>query len=232
MLEKKYRSHFKKIFIVTAAALVLFSLTLLINDAKAPFVRPFFTKQIDSSCPYYKDFLGRVYYRYSYDPRSLFVVGSSEKKIQYHWHRVKGINDKDFKIEKVLQETKVDSRTETQKTCIASDGNSLVYNNYVFAGADLETFEVLENSFYKDKNTVYFSNGRVVPEADHQTFEILTTNECPNSYPPFARDDKQIFYANNIVEQADRDTFEIICVENGVRGKDKNHTYLDTRIEN
>jgi len=58
------------------------------------------------------------------------------------------------------------------------------------------------------------------------------TNKCPNSNPPFARDKRNVFYANNIIKEADRDSFELVCVKSGVRGKDKNHTYLDYRIEN
>lgn len=116
--------------------------------------------------------------------------------------------------------------------CIASDGKSLIYNNYVFTNADRKSFEILENSFYKDKSTVYYSNGKVVPKADPQTFEVLTINDCPNTHPPFARDKDKVFYANKIIEQADRDTFELVCVESGVRGKDKDNTYLDYRIEN
>lgn len=215
-----------------ALVIVMLLLGFLIYDSKEPFVKPLFTKQVDAHCPYYKDFLGRVFYRYSYYPSSLFIIGPVEKKMQYNWHRVKGIDNKSFEIEKVLQETRVNPSAETQKVCIASDGNNLIYNNYVFTNADVESFEKLENSFYKDRNTVYFSNGRVVPEADPQTFEVLMTDECFNSHPPFARDKYKVFYADNVIEQADRDTFGLICVESGVRGKDKNHTYLDFRTEN
>ncbi len=229
---KKFAKSPSKISLVIILTGLVFFLGFLIYDSKEPFVKPLFTKQINSSCPYYKDFLGRVFYRYSYYPSSLFIIGPVEKKVQYYWHKVKGIDCKNFKIERILPKSEFVSSSEMQKTCLASDGNNVIYNNYVFANADVETFEILENFFYKDKNTVYFSNGKVVSEADPQTFEVLMTDECLNSHPPFARDKYKVFYADNIIEQADRNTFEIICVGSGVRGRDKIHTYLDSRIEN
>ena len=231
MTKKATKSPFKKFLLIIFTMLVIY-LGFLVYDSKEPFVKPLFVKQISSSCPYYKDFLGRVYWRYSYYPSSLFVIGKIEKKVQYNWHRVKGISNNNFKIEKILPSVKVAPSSEMQSVCVASDGKSLIYNNYVFANANVESFEKLENSFYKDKNTVYYSNGKVVPSADPQTFEVLTTDECSNSRPPFARDMYKVFYASNIIVEADRDTFELVCVESGVRGKDKNHTYLDYRIEN
>lgn len=220
-----------KSLVVTLMVLVLF-FGFLIYDSKEPFVQPLFTKQVNSSCPYYKDFLGRIFYRYSYYPSSFFIVGSAGKKVRYNWHRVKDINNNNFKIERVLPEVVVIPSSEMQKVCIASDGKSLIYDNYVFVNADVDSFEILENSFYKDSSAVYDSGGRVIPKADPQTFEVLMTNECPNSHPPFARDIHTVFYANNIIKGADRDTFKLVCVESGVRGKDKYHTYLDYRIEN
>jgi hypothetical protein len=208
MIKKEDRSHFRKVIIVAIITLVVASLGFLVYDSKEPLVKPFLTRQINPSCPYYNDFLGRVYYRYTYYPSSLFIVEPIEKKVQYYWHRVKNIDDKNIKIEKVLQETKVGPRAEMQKICIASDRNNLIYNNYVFANADVETFEILKNFFYKDKNTVYYSNGKVVPNADPQTFEVLTTDKCPESR--FAKDKNNYFEATNIVEQ---EIYKSNCVE-------------------
>lgn len=208
MIKKEDRSHLKKILIVATIALVVASLGFQVFDSEEPFIKPFLTRQINPSCPYYNDFLGRVYYRYSNYPSSLFTVGPIEKKVQYSWHRVKDIDDKNFKIERVLQETKIGQRAEMQKICIASDGNNLIYNNYVFANADVETFEILKNFFYKDKNTVFYSNGKIVPEADPQTFEVLTTDKCPDSR--FAKDKNNYFETTNIVGQ---EIYKSNCVE-------------------
>jgi len=220
-----------KSLVIILTALVLF-LGYLIYSSKEPFVKPLFIEQINPRCPYYKDFLGSIYFRYSYYPSSFLIIGQTERKMYYYWHKIKDVTSKNFKIEKVLPEKRVDLGLETQKVCLASAGDNLIYDNDVFPAADAESFEKLDNSFYRDRNTVYYSNGKVVPGADPQTFEALITDKCPNSHPPFAQDKFNVFYANNVIEQADRETFELVCVKSGVRGKDKNHVYLDFRVEN
>lgn len=201
-------------------------LGFLIYDLKEPFVKPFFIRPINQECPYYKDFLGRVFYRSSYYPSSLFIIGPIQKKEQYYWHKVKGINYNNFSI------VKIPSDDERLETCIASDGTNLIYRNYVFANADVESFHELNPSFYIDRNHVYYSNGNVIPGADPSTFELLTTDDCINTLPPYSTDSRRVYYANRVIPGVDRSTFELICYEGGVKGKDKNHTYFGDQIEN
>jgi len=237
MIKVGQRFNFKKIFIVVIIALVILTIDFLIYDSNEPFVHPLFTRQIHSACPYYKDFLGRVYYRSSYIPSDyFFIYGPLNQKVEYNWYRIRGIDNHNFKIEKAMSEKQIErDRAETQTTCIASDGKNLIYKNHVFPNADVGSFEELEDFYYKDKDAVYYSSSEIIPEADPQTFEMIKSDDCPYSDSRFTRDKNKVFYDNKIVEQADRDSFELICSFNSgvvTKGKDKNHTYQGSKIEN
>jgi len=99
----------------------------------------------------------------------------------------------------------------------------------IVKGADLETFEVINPTFARDKNTVY-KNGEPVEiysrtkidYADPETFEVFS-NKCSK--------DKNTgyYYMNNIQYnindgKSDGKTFE--CLDNGY-SRDKNHIYKE-----
>jgi hypothetical protein len=225
----------KKVLIFVVG-IILCILGFLRYDSEEPFVKPVFAKLINPHCAFYKDFLGRTFYRYSYYPTSILIFGPKEKKVQYMWHRIQDINNKKFKIVRVLPEAVINTKNnETQKHCIASDMSNAIYDNYVFPNGDAQSLEKLENFFYKDSQTVYYSNGKILPNADPQTFEVLRSEKCPNESHSFARDADNVYYGSKIIEQADINTFELLCPEpltiNGLRGKDKNYIFRDFEIE-
>ena len=88
-------------------------------------------------------------------------------------------------------------------------------------GADLKTFEVLNDRYSKDKNNVYYFAEKI-KEADAKTFESL--NKI------YGKDKKNIYIGSKIFEKADHETFEII---NEMYSRDKNRVFCnDGRIVN
>lgn len=86
--------------------------------------------------------------------------------------------------------------------------------------SDPDTFEVLEKTgFAKDKNHVYYS-GSIIQNADPATFEFIGDR--------YTKDENNIFFSynieSNIVEGADRDTFEEYP-EKSEYAKDINYVY-------
>lgn len=76
---------------------------------------------------------------------------------------------------------------------------TLINKGIVCPGIDVATFEVLQNDFSKDKNTVYFDCKKinsVIPSS----FEILS-NE-------YSKDDKNVYYRTLIVKGANPKTFK------------------------
>lgn len=81
-------------------------------------------------------------------------------------------------------------------------------------GVDIETFEVLEEDYAKDKNNVYYEESKVYG-ANQETFEVL------NIF--YAKDDKLVYVDGDKVEDIDVNSFEVI--EHGY-SKDKNGIYF------
>jgi len=87
--------------------------------------------------------------------------------------------------------------------------------------SDPTTFEILEKTgFSKDKNNVYHI-GQIIQNADPETFEFIGNR--------YTQDKNYIFFSfsgeSNIVENADRDTFEELPEDNNIYAKDKNYVY-------
>ncbi|GHA63429.1 DKNYY domain-containing protein [Photobacterium aphoticum] len=111
-------------------------------------------------------------------------------------------------------------------------GNWFQLGNNVVEGADLDTFEVLNEKYARDKNSVYYGPTKISTVADRDTIQIINH---------FVVKDKAGVYVNDggllkrlskrhefmTVRDADPDTFEIIT---NSWAKDKQHYYYDYRI--
>jgi DKNYY family len=90
---------------------------------------------------------------------------------------------------------------------------------YIYKNTDPESFESIHmHQYTRDKNQVFFCNGcataSTIENANPATFTVLEW--------PYAKDDKAVYYQNNLFPAADPATFE--SIENG-RFQDKNNTY-------
>lgn len=111
-------------------------------------------------------------------------------------------------------------------------GNWFELGNRLIEDADLQTFEVLDEKYARDKHSVYYGSTDISPVIDRDTIEILH---------PFVVRDKDGVYVNGSelldssvsynnfmkVQTADPDTFEII---GNSWAKDKQHYYYNYRL--
>jgi hypothetical protein len=84
-------------------------------------------------------------------------------------------------------------------------------------GADVNTFQIIDSVYAKDKSNVYF-NGFVIPDSDPATFELLGTW--------FSRDKNHVYVSGQIFTD-DPENFEII---DGNIYIDSQHIYWSTTI--
>ncbi|MGR3980578.1 DKNYY domain-containing protein [Pseudoalteromonas sp. 1181_04] len=85
---------------------------------------------------------------------------------------------------------------------------TVYYDDEILKAVDFDSFTPLFSGYAKDKNHIFYGENIIVPEADLQTFEILTT-----SYE-FARDKSNIYYLSgnetSAINGLDPDSFEEI----------------------
>lgn len=136
-----------------------------------------------------------------------------------------------------------DSRKENISFNYYKDSNS-VYRKYRPEGsisyvykeienADPDTFEVLNEFISKDKNNIFlFLN--ILNGVDHDTFSVYGSSN-------YAKDKDHIYFINwkslsnpvNIIEGADRDSFEFVYKEEAETrsyAKDKNKVFQDEKV--
>lgn len=88
---------------------------------------------------------------------------------------------------------------------------------------DIESFEKINDVYYKDKNGIYYISDIQVHKiniADLGTFIVLNQND-------YAKDKNHAYYDGKIIESADPQSFEFI---NGKYTKDKNHVFYYDEI--
>jgi hypothetical protein len=133
------------------------------------------------------------------------------------------------------------------RVCMEYYENALGYTSLkTLRGADSETFQKVESSFYyfKDKNAVYYKGTKIeeadpitvrtlkdeyirdkdhvwyhdqrVPNADPRTFQVL------GNY--YAKTDKHVYIYGKLIQEANSETFEVLP---DLYAKDKNAVYND-----
>lgn len=83
----------------------------------------------------------------------------------------------------------------------ARDSQCAYFDTVRIDGVDLSSFKILEMSTAKDSNHVYYF-GRVIPDADPATYEIL-------GYSAYSRDKSHIWCGDDLLEDVDYATFTV-----------------------
>ena len=121
----------------------------------------------------------------------------------------------------------------------------------IIENVDIDSFELLEYNYSKDKNNMYFEN-KILEWIDPHSYEFLDTHyiylkswklvymywekikwadadsfEFLDSW--YSKDKNNIFHRENILEWADYDSFEILWER---KAKDNNNTYFEWEFNN
>lgn len=127
----------------------------------------------------------------------------------------------------VLEKLPYDSQTyEVINQLYSRDKNNIYYDNKKIEGADLSTFQRIDEYIYsKDKNNIYF-RGKKISGVDKETFEKIDKYN-------YSKDKNNIYYDDKKIEGVDKNTFELTydfgSVVNGYYSKDKNNVYYENK---
>jgi hypothetical protein len=81
------------------------------------------------------------------------------------------------------------------------DSTTVFVNGNPIPGADLPTFEVIQDGYARDAAQIFYF-GEIILEADPATFEILES--------PYARDLNSVFWMEKLIADADVSTFRVL----------------------
>ena len=127
----------------------------------------------------------------------------------------------------VLEKLPYDPQTyEVINQLYSRDKNNIYYDNKKIEGADLSTFQRIDEYIYsKDKNNIYF-RGKKISGVDKETFEKIDKYN-------YSKDKNNIYYDDKKIEGVDKNTFELTydfgSVVNGYYSKDKNNVYYENK---
>ena len=127
----------------------------------------------------------------------------------------------------VLEKLPYDPQTyEVINQLYSRDKNNIYYDNKKIEGADLPTFQRIDEYIYsKDKNNIYF-RGKKISGVDKETFEKIDKYN-------YSKDKNNIYYDDKKIEGVDKNTFELTydfgSVVNGYYSKDKNNVYYENK---
>ena len=127
----------------------------------------------------------------------------------------------------VLEKLPYDPQTyEVINQLYSRDKNNIYYDNKKIEGADLPTFQRIDEYIYsKDKNNIYF-RGKKISGVDKETFEKIDKYN-------YSKDKNNIYYDDKKIEGVDKNTFELTydfgSVVNEYYSKDKNNVYYKNK---
>ena len=127
----------------------------------------------------------------------------------------------------VLEKLPYDPQTyEVINQLYSRDKNNIYYDNKKIEGADLPTFQRIDEYIYsKDKNNIYF-RGKKISGVDKETFEKIDKYN-------YSKDKNNIYYNDKKIEGVDKNTFELTydfgSVVNEYYSKDKNNVYYENK---
>ena len=127
----------------------------------------------------------------------------------------------------VLEKLPYDPQTyEVINQLYSRDKNNIYYDNKKIEGADLSTFQRIDEYIYsKDKNNIYF-RGKKISGVDKETFEKIDKYN-------YSKDKNNIYYDDKKIEGVDKNTFELTydfgSVVNEYYSKDKNNVYYENK---
>lgn len=127
----------------------------------------------------------------------------------------------------VLEKLPYDPQTyEVINQLYSRDKNNIYYDNKKIEGADLPTFQRIDEYIYSnDKNNIYF-RGKKISGVDKETFEKIDKYN-------YSKDKNNIYYDDKKIEGVDKNTFELTydfgSVVNEYYSKDKNNVYYENK---
>lgn len=101
-------------------------------------------------------------------------------------------------------------------------------------GADIATFEGIvvngvASHYAKDKNHIYTNSGRILKDADPASFQALVI-EVPAATIEYAKDKNHVWFAYDLIANADISTFTIAQGNASYEAQDKNNKYWQGQI--
>ena len=159
----------------------------------------------------------------TYQNISMTRYKKDKNNLYYKWKKVKNVNPNDveiiendfIKIKDTLYEI---SNFEEKEAEIGS------------LSVDADTFEEIDNNYYRDKNNIYFykdGNLQKLKDANVKNFKMLKKSS------DFGKDQSTIYYKGYKLEQVDKSSFEILDeAYDGSIVKDENGIYILTEKSN
>lgn len=98
------------------------------------------------------------------------------------------------------------------------DNNRVYYAGCELPGANPQTFKHLPNGTYGTDGTNVYWRWKLLTYVDADSFISL-----PRGY---GKDDKLVYWEDDIIPEADPNTFESFEDNDGITARDKNHTYF------
>ena len=146
-----------------------------------------------------------------------------KNNLYYKWKKVKGVNPDDIEI---IENNFIKIKNTLYK--ISNFGGKEAEIEPL--SVDTNTFEEIDNNYYRDKKNVYFykyGNLQKLKNANVKNFKMLKESFG------FGKDQSNIYYKGYKLEQVDKDSFEILDeTYDGSIIKDKNGIYILTEKSN
>ena len=159
----------------------------------------------------------------TYQNISMTRYKKDKNNLYYKWKKVKGVNPDDIEI---IENNFIKIKNTLYK--ISNFGGKEAEIEPL--SVDTNTFEEIDNNYYRDKKNVYFykyGNLQKLKNANVKNFKMLKESFG------FGKDQSNIYYKGYKLEQVDKDSFEILDeTYDGSIIKDKNGIYILTEKSN
>ena len=157
--------------------------------------------------------------------QNIFMTRYKKDKnnLYFKWKKVKGANPDDIEI---IENNFIKIKNTLYKISNFEGKEAEIEPLSV----DADTFEEIDNNYYRDKNHVYFykdGNLQKLKNTNVKNFKMLKESS------DFGKDQSNIYYKGYKLEQVDKDSFEILDeTYDGSIIKDKNGIYILTEKNN
>lgn len=121
-----------------------------------------------------------------------------------------------------------DARTfkvDKEYSAYGIDKNRAYYFGKPILESDGESFKILDGSYQKDKNHVYYKNN-IIPSADPQTFIDAPWDSTGHEPLCFAKDKNDFYYCGNPIGVSNRKSFKQWYVNGYLWGVDSCYCYF------
>ncbi|RBW43648.1 hypothetical protein DS885_12930 [Psychromonas sp. B3M02] len=117
---------------------------------------------------------------------------------------------------------------QEDKVIFVLDGNFFQIGGVDIEGADPNSFEVIDQSYAKDSNRLYY-NGKPISDVTPDSIVNVTSTFGKNAKNSgYLISNGKVFCYGEVIQRADTDTFSFLV---GLYAMDKNYLYYDTNIK-